>query len=788
MLHTAALSCVCVCVGGGGGSVLRSHARHAFVVTRASIALGSLARVRSNANWLGPAGSCEALAQVLELHLHDCDVSKFVVSAMGQLCGAENNKQRLGASGACELVVEAARRHLAALDMARAAGLAMGRLCERLRNRPLALEETLLHSATDAAAAAAATSPRQQRYSGWDADYPRGAGTGAVDGSLSQSSSSGALAVQDGEVPAGMGREQLGPSSSSRVGADASAAEVRTADEDSEHAKEERPADTTQHSMAGNVRARAGGGAGQCDNRARLFRADYCRVLVDLLQQHSSDRTAVQIVCRTITVIAFSDMCRREREALGAHGACTALAKAAHYHEGSEEVGRSLCWAVKALAYHHPRNREQLRVGGVSPPVVLVLRGFRYSRDAAETVQAAAAAVAHLAQDSEANRLDLGRAGACEGLLEVAELHLRNIEVAYLCAKALFHVCDGSADNRNKVSVSGGADILLGLASRYLDEERIMDYTVSVMLGLCTCRVGQARLGAVGVAKTVVAALYRYERASEYMTLLCCALVGALALNCPDNQALLVQAGACKAIASALNRYAHSTTFRAVNHMPRAAPSAAPLLQETTRTTGVTTDFMDSREPGVASMTAWTAAGPGEESDATGTEAETFPTDGWVQQYQQQYEQRCLTAQTAAGKLLSHAANAVSASADMPSQQQLRQAAAARYMQVAVRLPLAHLLGGFSVRKECCKAIVHLAATYEPARSKLQALQLADGLAAAATATAAVISKSSSSSSGAGVKTISDAAVQKSQVEEEAQWAKHAMDVLLKDEAASILY
>ena len=75
------------------------------------------------------------------------------------------------------------------------------------------------------------------------------------------------------------------------------------------------------------------------------------------------------------------------------------------------------------------------------------------------------------------------------------------------------------------------------------------------MIGMCLDKVGQSRLGTVGIGKLAVASVYRYEKAlthtpsatltqpGEYALLLSCALVSNLAVHSPVNQAKLRHAG-----------------------------------------------------------------------------------------------------------------------------------------------------------------------------------------------------------------------------------------------------
>lgn len=161
----------------------------------------------------------------------------------------------------------------------------------------------------------------------------------------------------------------------------------------------------------------------------------------------------------------------------------------------------------------------------------------------------------------------MGAAGACEGLLEALELHSRNTEAVFLCVKALFHLCDGNKDNMMKILVSGASDILLTIYSKFSDQERILDYLFSILVGLShvPSRLGQNKLGNAVVAKAIISTLYRFEKSSEYLTLLSCALMHSLAIDSSDVQKKMAAAGACKAVVSALTRYARSNTFDNAN-------------------------------------------------------------------------------------------------------------------------------------------------------------------------------------------------------------------------------
>jgi hypothetical protein len=60
------------------------------------------------------------------------------------------------------------------------------------------------------------------------------------------------------------------------------------------------------------------------------------------------------------------------------------------------------------------------------------------------------------------------------------------------------------------------------------------------------------------------------------MVMLCCTLIHSLARASADNQAKLGAAGACRAVAVAICRYAHSCSFAAINAAPTPTTPATP--------------------------------------------------------------------------------------------------------------------------------------------------------------------------------------------------------------------
>lgn len=503
-----------------------------FVVTRASIALASLARVKGNATWLGPTGACDAIMVVLKAHYLNAGVVKFIISAIGNLCIIENNKERLGSVGVCELLVEISNIHLLDLDVTKATALAMGKLCETIQ-RSNQSQESLTHVAN--------------------------IGVMKARKSLSKNFSSKAL-LKDGE-------DESSEILTNETNVDT---DYNENDEDSSimHKGSDELITTVSQNEASiipssyhktNVTGRI--------NRSKLFNSGYCAVLVKMLDNHMADSNAAKIICRTIYTATSDDTCGAERDSFALTGVCTILAKTMQIYDGDEAMGRIICWTIKSLSYHHHRNREELRKAGICGLVLIVLRSYRYSRYAADTVESAASAIANLCQDNVNNKIAMGSNGCCEGLLEALELHHRNPEAVYLCVRSLFHLCDGNYDNLLKISVYGGTDILMSVLNKYSDEERILDYVFSVMIGMsfCPCKVGQSKLSNLNTMKLIIAALYRYEKTSEYISLLCCVLIHSLVIDSTENQKKMSSLAVNKAVTSVLIRYARSTAFEFAN-------------------------------------------------------------------------------------------------------------------------------------------------------------------------------------------------------------------------------
>lgn len=147
-------------------------------------------------------------------------------------------------------------------------------------------------------------------------------------------------------------------------------------------------------------------------------------------------------------------------------------------------------------------------------------------------ISLAQGAIYCMSMNCDENRLSFGQAACCEALLEALELHGSRRDFCLPALKAIFHLCDGNANNRLKISFSGAADILMTVLAKHSYllssgsssgtggggggagggtgdgtggsvsvSDRIVEYAFSTMIGMCLDKVGQSRLGTVGVCK-----------------------------------------------------------------------------------------------------------------------------------------------------------------------------------------------------------------------------------------------------------------------------------------------
>eukprot|EP00981_Chlorochromonas_danica_P005406 scaffold1091_cov164-Ochromonas_danica.AAC.29 len=288
-------------------------------------------------------------------------------------------------------------------------------------------------------------------------------------------------------------------------------------------------------------------------NRAVLYESGACRVVVQALDNHLADENAARYMCQTISILSQGETSSLERQQMGELGACKAVTKALQFHEGREEVAVCGCLAVQALTLNNEQNQATFGSSNVCPVVVLILRGFRHSPHTS-VMENAARAITNLSMVFPPNKHALGQAGACEGLLEALELHVRNQEIVKSLIQALFHVCDGNGFNQTKIAFSGAPDILNTVLNRYLDEERIVDFTLSIMIGMGRDKAGQAKLGQVLQPKLLQTLVNRYEK-SDHILAFILATLGVLCAHSKMNQDKFGQSNMGKLVLSVLSKH-----------------------------------------------------------------------------------------------------------------------------------------------------------------------------------------------------------------------------------------
>ena len=288
------------------------------------------------------------------------------------------------------------------------------------------------------------------------------------------------------------------------------------------------------------------------ENRARLFKAGCCKVVVEALQRHIEDVIVALSLCRTIGIIAFGLNSRKERDEFGLVYACQTVVEVMQRFQNSEGVARFGCLAIRALAFDHVSNKEAIRQCGGCEAVVDALRRHSQTQTGPLVHEAAAWAICSLAQDDQESKTLLGSLGAVESILDAFEMHGRFLEVTRWSCCALRHLCDGSEQNRSKLSFSNAAELLSSVVQKYSAEEELVECALLTMIVICADRVGQHRLGLVGVCKVVLGTFQR----SDVITSLACELISVLSFNSPENQSKLGQAGACKAVLQTLESVA----------------------------------------------------------------------------------------------------------------------------------------------------------------------------------------------------------------------------------------
>ena len=350
---------------------LKNHIDKPMVVSRACTAMASLARLKGNSSWLGPAGACEALVDSLKRHRQNVDVVRFILTAIGSLCILESNKERLATFDICEDAIDIVNMHIADLETIKSGILLIGKLCE----------ETCVTA--DNADVSHSFYEDQNEHNPYKIGTP--------------STQNGSLVISN--------------------------------------SKKKIPA------------------INLVTNRQSLFEAGCCNIINKSLKIHWKDADLVRIACRAISIIAGEFDCDREREEFGRLDVCELLAKCLKYHDGNEDIAKYGSLTIKSLAFQSNRNKMALYEFGVPKILVSILRGYRYStyKDVLDfdismsenpsavaitgmsVIDSAAWAIANLAMHSQENRETLGEESACEGLLEILELHCRNKATTYYC-------------------------------------------------------------------------------------------------------------------------------------------------------------------------------------------------------------------------------------------------------------------------------------------------------------------------------------------------------------------
>lgn len=294
---------------------------------------------------------------------------------------------------------------------------------------------------------------------------------------------------------------------------------------------------------------------GNRENRERLFRAGCCDVIVEALERHVGDikdglgdMGVALSLCRTIGILAKGIHSHEEREQFHTVGACSAVVHAMQRFPNNEGVARNGCLAIRALAFNHNRNKAAIRVSGGCEVVVNALQKHSLTQIAPLVHEAAAWAVSNLAQECAENKDLLGSLGAVEAVVDAFDLHGRYLEVARWACSALRHLCDGNEVNRSKISFSNASELLCSAVQKYSTEDELVECALLTMTVVCADRVGQHRLGVVGLCKVVVQLFPR----SDVITSLACELITALAYKSVENQTKLGHAGACKAVLQTL--------------------------------------------------------------------------------------------------------------------------------------------------------------------------------------------------------------------------------------------
>jgi hypothetical protein len=341
-------------------------------------------------------------------------------------------------------------------------------------------------------------------------------------------------------------------------------------------------------------------------NVSKLSSSGCSEVLVAALTKHSHKQAAAYNICQAIAVLARSGGLL-ESEKMGRFGACNAVVVAMKQHDDKEDVSWSGACALRSLSVNNYASQEKIgEVGGCAVLAKLLVR-HKASNDA---VEAASAAISNIcASDISYNKEQLGEAGACEHLLCVLELYQKNAETTLWITSALEQLCYNNEANMRKVAFSSNCgDLLVSVLQRFMDKEIFANIICSLMIELCSDRVGHHKLSSAGACKAVVSLLLRgaiggvggvMEQRSDVVVKLIMILFGALCSRSPENQNKLGQLGACKAVCCILEKHLNGA-MSSVSYFTEGASAVSPAVQTTndsmtTKLTKKVTDIVTKR-------------------------------------------------------------------------------------------------------------------------------------------------------------------------------------------------
>lgn len=496
-------------------SILQVHMKNEVVVTSACMALAALAKVAGNASWFGPTGAVETLVKVLSFHEKSLYVAKFAISSMGNLCIVDENRERLAQVHAGQQIVSSTNLHIESLELAKAAMLTIGKMCEcSVHPSSITTQSQLVVTSSDLTGQIP-ISPLPQGSEINDHIHP-------MDSQWSNSKRNSFilhLKVESMSNQHSVNKNSFRPDSPQLP----VLLPNRYVDIDTKSVY-------SQHYMNLGM-----------PNRCDFLQSNAFDTLYNTLHRHYLSPQLTEIVSLTVSTMCNGDLFFFEKENFGAIGLCETIHRALQKHKDNEPVVFAICLAIQSLCALSRSNQERFLKMRTPSLVVVVLRHFRNSKSGNRTIEAAAMAITNLCKQYFKAKESFGKHSACEGLLEALELFQRHQLVTYKLTCALFHICDGSKENRIKISFLGAADIVHSLLVRYTESPKMVEYLLYTMISMCTCKVGQSRLGTVGTCKSAVCLLHRLQsnnniKKARYLQFITCTLIAMLCKGSSDNQ------------------------------------------------------------------------------------------------------------------------------------------------------------------------------------------------------------------------------------------------------------